>query len=169
MTRRLALAVCALVMASAVGCSSTDPHSAPTPFKNIAALHPTTMPSEILGLKVAPEDITGGLSRTKRPYVEGIGMYSMRQNDLLIATFQITRTKDPGPGNEARFRTSIISQVGSSQPRKAMMGDHPVYLTTGTDQRIAFWFRDRYLFVLAVRSAFPERRALLRQMVEVKV
>ena len=56
----------------------------------------------------------------------------------------------------------------SSAPRTERLGTDTVYLTTGTKQSIAVWFKDRYLFVLATRADYDEPRTLLRKALEIQ-
>ena len=48
------------------------------------------------------------------------------------------------------------------------LGASTVYLTTGTKQSIAVWFKGRYLFVLATRADYDEPRTLLRKALEIQ-
>jgi hypothetical protein len=62
----------------------------------------------------------------------------------------------------------VVNQIGSSTPRRALLGSTSVYLTTGTQQRIAVWFKGRYFFILAIREDYRHPRTLLREAVEIK-
>lgn len=166
--RRLATAVLAAAVLGAAGCSETDPAATPTPVSKITTMRPDLLPGTLAGLTVASEDVTDTIKRSRRAFVDRLSLYSLREGDRLMATVQVSRSNDPGAANVQRFRDSVIGQIGSSRPRPMVVGGRTVHVTTGTKQRIAFWFEGRYLFVLATRDEFKHRRTLLRELLAVE-
>lgn len=166
--RGAAVGLVALTALLASGCGGASPASAAaTPTAKIRPLRAGVLPDEVLGLKVAPEDMSAQLKAVARSYAETVGMYSLRKDDLLQATLQITKFNDKARWQSAAFRTQVISQVGGSVPQPVKVGPDTVYLTRGTKQSLAVWFRGPYLFVLATREEYLQPRALLREMLKV--
>lgn len=124
------------------------------------------VPAELQGLRVTAEEI-GGATEVKNPFVEAVGLYSLREGELLQGTLQISRfTKDAG-SEESRFRQSVVQQIGSTVPKEYRMSGKPVFLTAGKRQSIAVWFEGRHFFVLSTRDDFGQPRALLRAALEI--
>ena len=136
------------------------------------AVKPVAMalPPAVLGLKVAKEDVTKPVKEVAKTYVESLSMYSFRRDDLLQATLQVSRISATAKGDtsSSSFRSAVVNQLGGSTPQQVQLGDTTVYLTSGTDQRLAVWFRDRYFFVLASRNDFDQPRTLLRSVLDVQ-
>ena len=127
------------------------------------------LPSEFLGLKVAKEDVSGALATSKRSYVDATTLYSLRtEDDLLQATLQVSRFTPKSEYESRPFRNSLLNQIGGSRPRSVRVGDDTVYLTTGTKQQLAVWFRGRYMLILATREDYPTPRTLIREALAVK-
>lgn len=163
--RAAALILALVLMAGA--CGDDGAESAGTKQSEIKALPADLLPSAILGLAVTSEptkEVLGGRDRT---YLDGIGLYSLRSDDLVQATLQVSKFNDDADYKSAGFRATIVAQVGSAKSRPARLGERTVYLTTGTRQRITLWFQDRYLFILAVRDEFDRPRTLLRKALEI--
>lgn len=135
--------------------------------REVKAFDGSLVPSELLGLKVAPEEI-GGAANVKDPFVDGVGLYSLREGELLQGTLQLSRFSADADSTTPRFRQSVVQQIGSTVPKLYRMGGKPVYLTTGKRQSIAVWFQGRYFFVLSMREEFEQPRALLRQALEIQ-
>lgn len=125
------------------------------------------IPDRVLDLGVKSESIKA-VQATKRPFVDGVALYSLRKDELLQATLQISHFTDDAKPNSAKFRGSVINQVGSTVPKAFKMGSRTVYLTTGRRQGIAVWFRDEYLFILSTRDEYGQPRRLLRQLLAVE-
>lgn len=134
-----------------------------TPAKQIKQLPPDLVPTEILGLPVTQEDQAETLANAERSYVDAVGLYSLRSEELLQATLQVSRFNENADHRSSGFRSSLLAQIGGSRPKAVRMGKDTVYLTTGTRQRIAVWFRDEYLFILSTRDEFTQPRTLLRE------
>lgn len=135
--------------------------------EDITAVEGDLLPPEFLGLKVAKEDVSGALASSKRSYVDATTLYSLRTGDLLQATLQVSRFTESSEHTTTKFRNSLLNQIGASRPRSVRVGDDTVYLTTGTKQQLAVWFRGRYMLVLATREDYPTPRTLIRKALEV--
>jgi len=159
------------VMAAAValaGCARSDASVEPTPGQAVKALEISNLPADLLGLKLAPEDVTEDLAKVPAAYIDAMSLYSLRKDDLVMATLQVSRFNDGADVKAEKFRQTVVNQIGSTAPRTVRLGGETVYLTTGTKQSIGVWFKDRHLFVLATRADYDEPRTLLRKALEVK-
>ena len=125
------------------------------------------VPAQLGGLTVSVEEV-GGATQVKDPFVEAVGLYSLREAELLQGTLQVSRFAENADSEQARFRSSVVQQVGSTVPKAYRMGDRTVYLTAGKRQSIAVWFEGRYFFVLSMREEFERPRALLREALEIE-
>ena len=159
------------VLAAAValaGCARSDASVEPTPGKAVKALEIANLPGDLLGLKLAPENVGEELTKVPAAFIDGLSLYSLRKDDLVMATLQVSRFNDGADVGSDKFRQTVVNQIGSTAPRTVRLGDETVYLTTGTKQSIGVWFKDRYLFVLATRADYDEPRTLLRKALEIK-
>jgi hypothetical protein len=167
----LALAVLAVALA---GCGRSDAAVEPVAGKKVKVLELPSLPTEILGLAVQKEDVAGSVARVDATFIDALGLWSLRTassesgGDLVQATLQVSRFSEGARFEESDFRQSVVNQIGSARPRTFRLGKRTVYLTTGTRQSIAVWFKGRYLFVLASRSDYDQPRALLRNVLEIK-
>jgi hypothetical protein len=162
------LLVLALAAAALAGCGRSDAAVDPVAGKKVKVLELASLPTEILGLAVRKEDVAGNVAKVSSTFIDGLGLWSLRSDDLVQATLQISRFSDGARVDESEFRQSVVNQIGSARPRTFRLGKRTVYLTTGTKQSIAVWFKGRYLFVLASRSDYDEPRTLLRKVLEIK-
>ena len=167
MTARTARVVVLLLATVAglagAGCSKDSAaEAAGTPGKKIAALPPTLVPAEVNGLRTGQEDLKPTFVGVRRSFVDATSLYTFRSGDLLQATLQVSRFTKDAAADRAAFHSSVVAQIGSTVPKPFRIGGDTVYLTSGKQQSIAVWFRDRYLFVLAVRQDYPQPRSLLR-------
>jgi hypothetical protein len=160
MRRVLVVLVVAALGAVAPACGSSSSDDAVDEVRQLPA---DLLPSSVLGLSVRREDVKEALERGRRPYVDALGLYSFRRNELLQATLQVSRFTDGADVDKASFRLQLIDGLGTSAVRQMRLGDDTVYLTTGQRQNVAVWFRGPYLFVLTVRQDFTQPRSLLRQ------
>jgi hypothetical protein len=140
-----------------------------TRAKDIEQLPADLIPSELLGLQTKQEDIKSALASTKRAYLDSVGLYSFRREELLQATLQVSRFNDDADFERAGFRQAVVSQIGGSVPKRVRVGKDTVYLTTGTKQTLAMWYRGRNLLVLAVREDFGQPRTLLREALRIRL
>jgi hypothetical protein len=158
-----------LLLALLTGCGDTGDD---VDLRGVAgkAISPVAMPlpPAVLGLKVAKEDVSEPIKELDKTYVEALSMYSFRRDELLQATLQISRITAKGDTGTARFRSAVVNQLGDSTPQEVRLGDTTVYVTSGTEQRLAVWFRDHYFFVLASRNDFEQPRSLLRSVLDLR-
>ena len=172
MTRRaVGFAVGLLAIALLAGACGDGPSASAeaTAARDIEQLPPDLLPSEILGLTVQREDMSEALQGARLSYVDEVGLYSLRRDDLLQATIQVSRFNDNANAEDAGFRRTLLSQVGGSVPKQITVGDDTVYLTTGTKQTIAVFFRGRTMVVLAIREDYDQPRTLTREALELEV
>ncbi|HUF33186.1 MAG TPA: hypothetical protein VMN58_08280 [Acidimicrobiales bacterium] len=161
--RALTSVAALMAVAGMVACGGDDGTSAATP---LSVLDADFVPASILGLEVEEEDVEESLDRRTRTYLDAVGMYSVRDDELLQATLQISRFRDDVDHDRSAFQHSIITQIGSSAPRAYRIGDRTVWLTTGKSQQVTIWFSEGYLYVLGVRDDFRQGRTLLRGLLE---
>jgi len=163
--RRLAALVVGSALFVAPACGGAEPKEVGA--KKVEVLDPSVVPAELQGLKVSPEEI-GGATEVKSPFVEKVGLFSLRQGELLQGTLQVSTFAANADSEKSRFRLSVVQQIGSTVPKPYRMGDRTVYLTAGKRQSIAVWFEGRHFFVLSTRDDFGQPRALLRSALEIK-
>ena len=170
-TCRLRLRCLGAVLAAAValaGCARSDASVEPTPGKAVKTLDIPNLPPDLVGLTIAKEDVADDLAKVPKAFVDSLSLYSLRHNDLVMATLQVSRFNDGADVKAEKFRQTVVNQIGSTAPRTVRLGGETVYLTTGTKQSIGVWFKDRYLFVLATRADYDEPRTLLRKALEIQ-
>lgn len=129
---------------------------------SIRPLTAVEIPSALNGLALVPEDAHRTLSRVSRTYVRAAGLYSLRQNDLVEATLQVMQLDRTARYRDEKFRQSVVSQIGGSNPIVLRVGDATVYSTSISHQGVEIWFRGANLFVLSIRSDYAQPRSLLR-------
>lgn len=128
-----------------------------------------TLPSQILGLQVKAEDLTKqNLAQIKRPYLDNVGLFSLREGELVRATFQVSSFNAIARPDSGDFRASIIGLLGSSKPERVRVQEETVYVTTGNEQNIFVWFKGKGFFVLTAHSQYEFPRTLLRRIIEVE-
>ena len=159
-------AVVAAALALA-GCARSDASVAPTPGKAVKTLDIPNLPPDLVGLKLAKEDVGDDLAKVPKAFVDALSLYSLRHNDLVMATLQVSRFNDGADVKAEKFRQTVVNQIGSTAPRTVRLGGETVYLTMGTKQSLEVWFKGRYLFVLATRADYDEPRTLLRKALEI--
>lgn len=165
-TRPVRLRVCALVLAFlavAGACGREQKTDAGQPGEAVTQLEAPFIPTEVLGLRVTPEDSKPYLDAIKRSYMEQFGLYAFRNGELLQATLQVTKFTTDAKHADPAFQAQLVGQIGSSKAQVFRMDDTEIHLTTGTKQQIGIWFRDRYMFVMSIRDEYVQPRTLLRQ------
>ena len=70
-------------------------------------------------------------------FIDALSLYSLRKNDLVQATLQVSRFNDGADVDADKFRQTVVNQIGGTAPRTVRLGSETVYLTTGTKQTIA--------------------------------
>ena len=167
-SRARRVAGCVLVLLTFATSACGNERVTGTAGKSIEQLPPDFVPGELLGLPVAQEDMTETVSRSQDAFIESVGLYSMRRDDLLQATLQVSRFREDAPVEEASFRSSLVSQIGGTRVQSYRMGDETVFRTTGRKQVISLWFKGRHMFVLSVRDTFETPRSLLRESLAIE-
>ncbi|MBV8961185.1 MAG: hypothetical protein JOZ37_15665 [Actinobacteria bacterium] len=166
MRRASALALALAIAVAMGGCGSSGGGRSSAP--KIGSLPADAVPSKVLDLTVAQEDVHDALSQVTRTYLDATSIYSFRSADLLQATLQLSRFLASARYQSTKFQQTLVAQIGSTSPTQVRVGDRTVYLTAGNQQRIAVWFRGRYMFVLATREDFSQPRTLLRDLLQVQ-
>jgi hypothetical protein len=167
--RRLAslLLAAALAVAGAGACGGSEEKV--QRGRAIKALELPGVPPDLLGLKLTREDVSATTERVNLAFVDSVALYSLRNDkDLVQATLQVSHFTEEARTGESSFRQAVVNQIGSAQPRAFRLGGETVYLTTGTKQSIAVWFKGDHLFVLASRADYDTPRTLLRKALELQ-
>lgn len=163
---RLILALVALTLVGGA-CADESAEADAAKAEKIVPIEASAVPASLLGLNLAPEpSIVDNVKETSDSYVEAVGMFSMRKGEILQATLQVSRFTEESKSERSSFRRSIIQQIGSTIPQEYRMGDQPLFLTTGKQQKIAVWFKDRHMYILTTRADYPTPRTLLREAIK---
>jgi hypothetical protein len=170
----LAGALLSGVLASRVLASSPAPtpsHAAsprtPVPTPRVLP----SMPDQLLGLEVVREKVSGGLSHGDNPpYLDAMQFFSLREPDKqLEATLEIGHFNGDARIGSAEFEQEIVQQVGATSLQQQLrFGARRVYVTADNGLSLAVWFNGRDLFVLSMRSAFSQPKALIRAALQVR-
>lgn len=158
------IAAALVVMATACGTGASNVVGVVTGGGQVQA-RKISLPSQILGLQVKTEDVSKQLNVAKRPYIKNVGLFSLREGDLVRSTFQISHFNDLARPDSSEFRSSIIGLLGASRPQRILVGDVLVYITSGNEQHIFAWFEDEAFYVLTVHQEYEFPRTLLRRMI----
>ena len=162
--------VAALVLSLALAaCGKGDPSVERAEARTIAVLDADGVPGTMRGLTVEREDVSDTFDTAKRPYIDGLVLFSLRDGDRLMATLQIARFADDAKWTTTRFRTSLLATIGGGKPRKLRMDDQEVFITAGDRQGLAVWFKDQHMFVLSTREDYEFPRGLLRDATDLEV
>lgn len=165
---RFSLVALGVTVVLASGCGTPDISGKGTSGSDITPLAADLLPSELLGLTVQAEDISGTIASEQQTYVDATTLYSLRSDDLLQATLQVSRFNADADVESSKFRNSLLNQIGGSRPRPVRLGKETVYLTSGTKQQLSIWFRGEHLLILATREDYPMPKSLLRRALEVQ-
>ncbi len=161
---RVAAAMCALVALTLAACGSAT--AGGVPGKEIKQIPASAVPSTLGELEVHAEDIKNVVAQAQNSYASAMSLYSMRKNNLVVATLEVTRLIDRFDYRSDKQRALLADKVGGAKSEAHRVGPAVVYLTSGLRQRISIWFRGRYLFVLATREDYDQPRTLLRNVLE---
>lgn len=151
-------ALCALAVTSCGG-GKVEQSAAASPAQ-------INLPAQVLGLKVQPENISAKLTQIKRPYVDSVAVFSLRDGDLLRASLQASRFNSAARPKDPEFIGTIVSTIGGSAAQQFRVSGEDVYATTASDQIVFSWFKGRGMFVLAIQKDFQFPRTLLRRLIE---
>jgi hypothetical protein len=167
--RRAPVAI-VLALGLALGaCGKGDPSVERAEARTIGALDADGVPGTMRGLTVEREDIEDTFESAKRPYIDGVVLFSLRDGERLMATLQIARFADDAKWKTSRFRSSLLATIGGGKPRELRMDDQQVYITAGDRQGLAVWFKDQHMFVLSTREDYDFPRGLLRDATALEV
>jgi hypothetical protein len=158
---RRALAACALLALAACGGRSDAKGTA---GNRIGAIGERVLPAKVLGLDVRAENVADAVTHSRFSYVDALSLFGLRSGSLLQATLQVSRFNSDARPSSATFRSTIVEQYSGSTPKEVVLASVPVFLSTGTQQKVAMWFRGRYFYVLSVRDDFAHPRTLLREL-----
>ena len=166
MTRGIAAALVAVSIVVGA-CGNDAPKGVPgNKVKPIAA---RSFPSTILGLEVHEEDVKNNLAEAKNTYASQASLYSLRNENIVVATLQAMKLTDKFDYKSAREREALAVKIGGGRAEDYRVGSDTVYITQGQRQRIALWFRGRDLFVLSVRQDFDRPRSLIRETLGINI
>lgn len=166
--RAVAASAVVLVLLGAPGCGRRSAVEAAPAAGRIRQLPADLLPKEILGLAVQREDVGKDLQVDRPAYVQALGLYSMRKEDLVQATLQVGSFNADARARDASFRRAIILQLGGTTPQEVRIGDRQVFLTSSTKQTLGVWFDRRRFYVLAIRQEFARPRTLLRAVLDLE-
>lgn len=126
------------------------------------------IPNVLVGLEVRPENVAEEFEGTEQSYVAMLGLFSLREDDLVRATLQVSTFNNLARPKDPTFRRSIINRMGTTRPRTITVSNTPVFVTTQTDQNIFVWFEEEGFFVLTTHREFEFPRTLLRRVIDTK-
>jgi hypothetical protein len=158
--RRLAVLVVLCALAS--GCAQSGVSTKGTAGTAVKPLAASALPPTMLGLTVKREDVQEALAASHSTYVTALSLFSLRKGKLLEATLQVSKVDEKTVKTVPNFQAAVAQSIGGTLPRVARIGPRRVYLTRGTRQRLAVWFRGAYMFVLSTRDDYTQPRTLLR-------
>ena len=161
MRRAVALAIVVAALAGCVGGGKPAD-------RQVGTLDPGMLGRRVLDLDVSIENVADELARETDVYVDGLTLFSLRRQKLLMATLQVARLDDRARVKDTAFRRSFVQSLGGTEPCEVRLGTQELWTTTGNDQELAVWFDGVYLFVLSTRKDYERPRVLLRTMLEVK-
>ena len=166
MTRRLLTAVF-VVAALTLGACSADTGSVgdPIPGEKVRGVERSMLPEHVLDLAVTQESVSEQLRAVDRAFVDAVGLFAFRDNQLVKATLQLSEFNDRAKVGDRRFQQTVLATIGGTTPREYRLGGEIVHVSTGKRQLLAVWFRDRWMMVLSVRNDYLRPRALLRELV----
>lgn len=162
--RLLIVALGLALMAPIAGCGQESPAS---PVRGQVESGGVILPAQLLGLQVQREEVGDLLEQAERSYIAGVGLFSLREKDLVRATLQVSKFNRLARPRNSGFRASIIGRIGQRSPQQMRVSDTTVYVSIGTDQTIFAWFKDRGFYVLSTHRDYEFPRTLLRRVMQV--
>ena len=168
MTRRCWGAAAAVAIASLLGaCGGSTPEG--VSGADIKPISASRLPTEILGFEVHEEDVKSNVARTDNAYISAVSVFSLRDENLVQATLQVSDLTKQFNIKSGKERASLADKIGGARSAPFHLGSDTVFITQGQRQRVAVWFRGRHLFVLTVRDAFDRPRSLIRAVLDLNV
>ena len=157
---RVATVVALATMLFGAACGS-NPKG--TSAADIKQLPKDLLKGTYLGLQPAREDISGSMSNQEaNAYIDAIGLYSLRNNQRLEATLQISKLSSKARPKSLKFQAEVADQIGGTKAQAFEMSGRRVYRSSSRKQSLASWFRGDYFMILSVRDTYKEPRTLLR-------
>lgn len=164
--RALRGAAVAVALTGVLGaCTDTKAIEDAAATDKVKTIPVSALPPTILDLTVAAEPVKE-LETARRAYVEEIGLFSLRDKDLVQATIQVSKFNEKAHPEKREFQLAVVNRVGGTVPRRYRMGDRQVYFTTATKQTVAAWFEEDELYILSIREDYPYPRQLVRAALE---
>lgn len=163
----VATVVAAGLVLSGCGGDDDDGKDRALEFVEFQQISSNVLPPTVLDLTVTQEATETPLEAGQETYIEGLGFFSFRREDLLQATLQISSFSDDARPSEESFQRLIASQVSTGgTPSVVRLGEQHVYLTSTGRQTVAVWFdEDENMYVLSIREEYEQPRSLLRNLV----
>jgi hypothetical protein len=168
-TRAAALTAVLALVPILGACGGTDPAVSRADERTVAALDAPGVPGTLHGLTVKRENVKDAISSAKRPYLDGVVLFSLRDGDRLEATLQIGHFASDAKWHDPDFQSSLLTTMGGGSARKLQMSGQSVFLTSGDRQALAVWFKGDNLFILASREDYEFPRGLLRDAIDLEV
>jgi hypothetical protein len=119
-------------------------------------------PDHLLGLTVHPEDMTHQMQAIPLTYVESTALYSLRRDDVVQGTLQVSRFNGESAYQNDKFRQAFLVQLSGTAPQAYKLAGQTVYQTNSLRQRLAVWFEGQNVYVLSTRDEFDHPRDLIR-------
>ena len=161
--RAVAVVAAATVLFGAA-CTSEPKGTAASDIKQLPA---DLLTDTYLGLRPQREDVGGSLANQEaNAYIDAVGLYSLRNDQRLEATLQISKLSSKARPKDSDFQLEVANQIGGTKAQGFVMGGHAVYRSSQRKQSLSSWFRGDYFMILSVRDTYKEPRALLRLLIE---
>lgn len=128
----------------------------------IKAVDAGVVPGTLADLETHQEDVGATVTQARNSYADRLSLYSLRKDNLVYATLEVSRLTSKFDYNSAKQRSLLADKIGGSKSEQHHVGPTTVYLTTGVRQSIDVWFRGKWLFVMSVRQDYAKPRTLLR-------
>jgi len=162
-SRRWAAVLATVALLGLTGCGEAELTG--TPGKDIKTLPVTTVPKTLNGLTVKPEKVTKALEQAKQSYVDKVGFYSLRKDNVVQGTIQVSEFGPSARLSDPEFRTQIINQSSPGTPSTVNVNGTGVQQSTGTKSTVSIWFSEDRFVVLTVLKSYLGARGLLEQTV----
>ena len=152
-------------LVSGAACGSSSPTG--TSAKDIKQLPENELSGTYLGLEARREDIGGSLSNQEaNAYIDAVGLYSLRNNQRLEATLQISKLSEHARPKDPKFQQLVANQIGGTKVQAFVMDGKHIYRSSQRKQSLTSWFQGDYFMILSVRDTYKSPRSLLRVLLE---